>query len=132
MSSKERPVFSSQIPNHLLDDISPKERWIMEEISKQGQCQSYLLEEQFKQNDKLESIETQTKLTNGTVKKHIAKFEVIDEIMVDLKQVVDVKRHAIKMASSKITYVVGGLIVLGIMAVVKSPALQEWIKTVLL
>jgi len=130
-SNKEIPQFKSEIPEHLLDGASAKDRWIMENISKLGQSSEYVLSEQLKQNEKLSSIEEQVLYTNGKVRAHSEKLGVLDIIVEDLKEIVSVKRWSVKVLTSKWFYICSGFIIVGIITVVKNPTFSEWLKTFL-
>lgn len=95
----DRPIFESSIPEHLLAKASPESKYIMESLSKLTQATNYLMENDLKQNEKLESIETQTKLTNGTVKRHTEEIRLAQDTMKtstmvakDLEQIIFVKK----------------------------------------
>lgn len=72
----EVPDFQSDIPEHLLTNASPQDKYIMENISILGQKSNWLTEIQKKQSESLEELKQesaeiiiQTTKTNGSVSK---------------------------------------------------------------
>lgn len=70
--SKTQPSFKSDIPPHLLENATPQDRWIMENMSVLTQKSDWLADEQIAQSSSLESLKTevseikaQTTKTNG-------------------------------------------------------------------
>lgn len=74
MEHKQAPHFQSDIPPHLLANVSPQERYIMEHLSILGQRGVWLEQVQKEQSNSLENlkgiteeIKAQTTKTNGSV-----------------------------------------------------------------
>jgi hypothetical protein len=67
MEKKEVAEFQSDIPEHLLANVSPQDRYIMEKISILSQTTNWLSETQKEQVKALEEIKVQTTKTNGSV-----------------------------------------------------------------
>ena len=67
MENKEVADFQSDIPEHLLANVSPQDRYIMEKISILSQTTNWLSESQKEQVKALEEIKIQTTKTNGSV-----------------------------------------------------------------
>lgn len=65
----QTPKFESNIPDHLLIGVSPTDKWLMEEISRNTQATEYLLTKREEDSTKLDRIEEQCKKTNGRVTK---------------------------------------------------------------
>ncbi len=87
--SKAPPVFSSSIPEYLLAEATPRDKWMMENISILTQASVWHTDELCKQTDKIDSIEIQTTKTNGRVTKveeklltHDDQFKKIGEDLV--------------------------------------------------
>lgn len=64
---KEIPHFKSDIPEHLLADATPQNRYIMENISVLNQKGNWLAENQQKLGTTIDEIKVQTTKTNGSV-----------------------------------------------------------------
>jgi len=67
MINKEVPDFQSDIPEHLLANVSPQDKYIMENISILSQRGDWLAKVQGEQVKALEEIRIQTTKTNGSV-----------------------------------------------------------------
>jgi len=74
------PVFESKIPAHLLQDATPQDKWLMEEMSKGAQADTFLCKTVKETYD-------YTRKTNGKVHRHNTK---IDEHEITIAQVKEV------------------------------------------
>lgn len=90
MSNNDSPQdFEPDIPEFLLKDLSDKEKWLYTSIGRSAKINEYLLEKAKEHGEKLASVETQTKLTNGKVLKLTA---YADKNNKDIDQVLFWKR----------------------------------------
>lgn len=124
------PPFESNIPEHLLQEASPKDKWLMENISVLTQKTDWVLKETEKQSTELKEIRFQTQVTNGRLLKAEGKLKVLDEWVDDLKEIVITKRFIQKVGSSRWTWAFIGFAVMGIISIITKPELREWIKLV--
>lgn len=75
------PNFESNIPQHLLLNASPQDKWIMENLSILTQKTDWQTEELIKGGETFERIEAQTTKTNGrTTKNEEAINKLNDEL----------------------------------------------------
>ena len=132
--SKESPKFVSNLPEHLLANASPESKWIMENMSILIQKTDYVLEDQAKHGEKLDVLDERLVYTNSkiaTAMKDIAnlqeKSKIFDDIKDDLKEIVNTKRFIGKIAGSKWSWVVGGVLVIGVIQILNNPVLREWL-----
>ncbi len=121
MPPKVRPSFESDIPEHLLSQAAPQEKWLMVHVSKLTQQTSYLMDEQDKQSAQLGEIEAQVRHTNGTVKEHTGQLVPLVEATKDIIDLVATKRFVERIATSKWTWVGCGIFLIGAMRVVTDP-----------
>ena len=84
--SDKQPEFQSNIPSYLLETATPQDKWMMENMSVLSQKTNWLAQEQERQStalgelkEKTESIETQTKKTNGRTTKNEDDIKHIQE-----------------------------------------------------
>lgn len=117
--SSEKPSFSSEIPEHLLANASPESKWLMTNISVLTQKTDYLV-------DKMQKVEIQTTLTNGTVKRHTEELAPLKELTKDLSQLVGTKRFIERFAGSKYFWGTLALVCIGGYTVLTSPTLWAW------
>lgn len=113
--SQSRPSFSSSIPEHLLENSSPQDRWMMENISIMSQKHDWLAQEQSAQSEQLEGltmvvgeIKEQTTKTNGRVtvlEDEKKKLDRLKSSFGDLEEILELKRTLSK------KWVLGALIV---------------------
>jgi hypothetical protein len=113
--SLQKPHFTSQIPPTLLQDISDREKYILESLSIMSQNGNWTVEEMIKQSNKLEELDKKVKIvdekisyTNGKVAasltdiqalkdKNLANKESDDEI----KKFLAIKKYICRLLSSK-------------------------------
>jgi hypothetical protein len=91
MEKKELTEFQSDIPEHLLANVSPQDRYIMEKISILSQATHWLSESQKEQVKALEEIRIQTTKTNGSVivlKEQAKRAEEVTDFYFALKRLV--------------------------------------------
>lgn len=96
--SLQKPSFSPKLPEYLLNESSPKDKYMLEQLSLMSQTQDWLIEETVKQSVKLEEvkeqanrIETQTLKTNGRVTKLEDKNTGDKETDDEVKKIVGAK-----------------------------------------
>ena len=142
---KEKPIFQSQIPESLLEGVSPTEKWIMEEISKQGQAQTYLLDNQIKhgeiledQNKKLETLDTKLNFTNGKIAAAILQIKDLEEknktkedSWIELDKIISVKKFISKYLTNKYAIAIIVIFTIGCVRVFTSPEIQALLAKVL-
>jgi hypothetical protein len=111
--SLERPTFVSQIPSPLLNDASDKDKYILNSLSVIAQSNTWTVEEMIKQSAKLEeldkkieSVEFQTKKTNGSVLRHTAEITEINKSQPDIAEIVALKNFIQKYILNK-TFAIG-------------------------
>ena len=106
--------------------------YLMNEMSKNTQATEYLLSVQVAQGDKLESIHTQVKATNGRVTKlegqvtNLQLFEAENLVTKkDIEQIVGVKNFVSKYVFSKGGIISVGIFIFGIYFTLTSEKAQE-------
>lgn len=67
MEHREMPIFTSDIPKHLLQDADEQRQWIMNELSIGNQRMQWLAHETTHQSRTLQRVEELAKKTNGRV-----------------------------------------------------------------
>jgi hypothetical protein len=109
----EKPHFTSQIPAHLLQDATDRDKYILESLSVITQNNNWLVDETIRQSCKLETLEktvgevkTQTTLTNGRVTRLEDKNTANKESEDELKKILVVKNWIWKLLSSKLFWTV--------------------------
>lgn len=74
------PVFESKIPAHLLQDATPQDKWLMEEMSKGAQADAFLCKTV---NDSYLYI----RRTNGKVSRHQHQLESQEATLAQVREV---------------------------------------------
>lgn len=74
------PVFESKIPAHLLQDATPQDKWLMEEMSKGAQADAHLLQTTA-------ATHRYVRATNGKTNRNHAKIEEHEVVLTQVKEV---------------------------------------------
>jgi hypothetical protein len=122
--SLQKPSFQSNLPDYLLQDTSPKERYILEHLSIISQNNVWLVDETIKQSEKLESIECQTIRTNGRVSKLEEKNISDKDSDEQIKQIVNTKLFIEKYLLNKYFLISFVFFIVGIIKVVLNDDLR--------
>ncbi len=67
-----KPEFKSQVPEHLLKNASPQEKWITEQLSIQHQQNEWMIDRLTDGDRRFERVEKDLAETRETVAKHEA------------------------------------------------------------
>jgi len=133
-------TFTSKIPDHLLHNVSPESRWLMENVYLQGQKTDYLVTTQQVQSDKLDKLDKRLEYTNGKVGEAIRDIQFFkDKIIFEkdrdehLKQIVATKMFLEKLLLSKLFWICFGLFIVGTITIFTNivikdlfPFLKKW------
>lgn len=113
-------TFTSKIPDHLLQNVSPESRWLMENVHLQSQKTDYIVNTQQIQSKKLDDLDAKISYTNGKVAQAIMdiqsireKEEADRERNEHLKQIVETKKFLEKLLFSKLFWIFVGLFIVG-------------------
>lgn len=88
------PEFQSDIPSHLLENATPQDKWIMENISILNQKTNWLTEMRRYDSERLHEMDgisketlEQTKKTNGRVNKLEERNEIAEQAIKEFKEI---------------------------------------------
>jgi hypothetical protein len=134
-----RPSFQSKVPEYLLEKVSEKDRYIIEQLSVIGQTQEWLVDQTIKQSNKLESVDGKVselddklKYTNGKIGNAILQIHALEskneadkESDIEIKKIVSIKLFLEKYLLNK--YTIGILFVfsIGFVKILTTPELKE-------
>ena len=123
---EDKPVFKSSIPDHLLADLSPKDKYIIEQLSIMSQQQTW-------QVKKLDDLDERVAFANSKTSKVIQEIESLknksleyDKIEKDIKEIVYKKRFVYKYVFNKKFLIIFAIFCLGLTKIILSPAALEW------
>jgi hypothetical protein len=116
----QKPSFQSKIPDYLLLEASPKEKFILEQLSIIGQGQDWIMDETTKQSSKLEDldgkiteVDDKLRFTNGKIGNAMIQIKALEdkntaskESEDELKKILVVKNWIWKLFSSKLFWTV--------------------------
>jgi len=129
MSIKEPPQFNSNIPEHLLANVNPEMKWIMENMSVLTQKSDYLVTTQGEQSAKLDILDGKATVTNGKIAQAILDINTINEERAaqkqDLSDIIGIKRFGEKYLFNKWGAVVLVIFIFGSIKVIETPAIRE-------
>jgi hypothetical protein len=123
------PDFKSNIPNHLLDELNDKDKYIIEQLSVMSQKSDWLIGENRGQSEKLSTLETSVKevdtklkFTNGKIGSALISIKALEDknaseagLLNEVKKIVDAKEILTKLLFNKwfwgafIVFVVGAI-----------------------
>lgn len=132
------PEFKSNIPEHLLTDISPTDKWLMEEISKNTQVTEYLLTKREEDSKKLDEVVRQTTATNGKVAQTIKDISELrqrnkdkEESWIELDKIISIKKFINKYLINKYALICIGIFVIGCVRVFTSPEIMALLAKII-
>lgn len=147
-SNDSKPPFDSEIPEFLLEGSSKKDIWLYNNISILGKKTEYLLDKQEEQgkelgnqsiqldnlDKKINGVDTKLKFTNGKIGSSLLQIKALEDkqqeeaaLKEDLKGIVEAKKTAKSLLTSKIFYAGAAVFTIGAITIAKSQALQEWL-----
>ena len=97
----EVPDFQSDIPEHLLTNASPQDKYIMENLSILGQKSNWLTETQKTQFERLDGLVTSSEEIRIQTTKTNGKVAVLQEKAVEAEKVVQFYNTAKGFATNK-------------------------------
>ena len=131
MSSHNPPEFKSSIPNHLLADISDKDRFIIEQLSIMGQKSDWLVHETQEQSKELVIIKTETKTTNGKIAKAILDINDLQnkekaklDDWTEVKEIVSIKLFVQKYLFNRYALIGLGIFTIGFLKIMADDELR--------
>lgn len=123
---EEKPTFTSSIPDHLLADLSPKDKYIIEQLSIMSQQQTW-------QVKKLENLDERVAFANSKTSKVIQDIELLNiksleykKIEKDVMDMVEKKRFVYKYLLNKKFLIILAIFCLGLVKIMFSPSALEW------
>lgn len=128
------PEFKSNLPESLLTDINPRDRYLLEQVSVIGQKSDWLLSETQKQSNQLTSLDEKLRYTNGKIGNAILEIQALKdknaadkEIDDEVKKIVGFKLFFEKYILNK--YSLGAIFIfsLGFIKVMANPELREFL-----
>jgi hypothetical protein len=127
---EKRPNFNSQIPEHLLTDSSPRDRYMLEQLS-------VIRQETNWQTDKLLEVDGILQETRGKVEHLVSDIETLkgkdfeyQKLKEDLVEIVEVKQFVDKYIWNRNFLVIFIIFLIGFVKIMYSPTVLEWIKTI--
>lgn len=123
--------FESNIPQHLLNNISDKDKWLMEEMSKNTQATEWLLHKREEDSVKIDEIVKQTKLTNGRVTKLEDNSVYLNKIAKELKGFAGFLSFSKRYLTNKYALVFIGIFIFGCVKVAISPEIRELLAKII-
>jgi hypothetical protein len=141
----EKPHFQSKLPDFLTQDISPKEKYILESLSVMTQTNDWLVDETVRQSTKLETldgkvtqVDNRLQFTNGKIANAILQIKALEnkneaekEKDEQLTELVSFKKFVQKYLFNR--YAVGTIviIIMGIIKISTNPELREFLFRVI-
>lgn len=124
---ESKPIFTSSIPDHLLADLSPKDKYILEQLSIMSQQQTWQVE-------KLDDLDERVAFANSKTSNAIRDIELLknrnleyDKIEKDVKELVYKKRFVYKYIFNKKFLIIFAIFCLGLIKLIFSPLGSEWL-----
>lgn len=134
----QTPKFESNIPEHLLIGVSPTDKWLMEEVSRNTQVTEYLLAKREEDSKKLDEVVKQTTATNGKVAQTIKDISELrqrnkdkEDSWIELDKIISVKKFANKYLFNKYAIAIIAIFTIGCVRVFTSPEIQNLLAKVL-
>lgn len=144
MSSHVIPEFKSSIPSHLLDGLSDKDKYIIEQLSVMGQKTDWIVGETGEQSKKLGQLETgvsevdtKLKFTNGKIASALVAIKALEDknleetgLLEEVRKIVNAKNFLEKLLFNKWFWFVFGIFMLGAIKIITTPELMELVKKI--
>jgi hypothetical protein len=132
-----RPSFESKVPEYLLEKVSEKDKYIIEQLSVIGQTQEWLVDQTIKQSNKLEivdgkvsELDDKLKYTNGKIGNAILQIHALEskneadkESDIEIKKIVSTKLFIEKYLLNKYILIILFVLFFGLIKIVKTPEL---------
>lgn len=127
---EKRPTFTSQIPDHLLADSSPRDKYMLEQLS-------VIRQETNWQTDKLLEVDGALQETKGKVENLVSDINLLKDkdveyqkLRIDLTEMVQVKQFVDRYIWNRNFLVIFVIFLIGFIKILYSPQVFEWIKTI--
>jgi hypothetical protein len=135
-----RPSFESKVPEYLLEKVSEKDKYIIEQLSVIGQTQEWLVDQTIKQSNKLEivdgkvsELDDKLKYTNGKIGNAILQIHALEskneadkESDIEIKKIVSTKLFIEKYLLNKYILIILFVLFFGLIKIVKTPELATF------
>lgn len=130
--SLQKPSFKSNLPDYLLQDASPRDRYVLENLSIIGQTHEWLVDETIKQSKQLGAVDEKVSFTNGKVKQALLQIKALEdknaaqkETEVEIEKIVKFKQFFFKYLANRYAIICLAALSFGLFKIATIPELRE-------